>query len=163
MTATSRLFHDRTTAEAAVQDLCHAGFVLDDIEVEWDPVTVRVTVRAAAAGAARAAEVLDRHTAAGAPTAGAAAPGASAGPGPTTDDVRREREAAWSGAEGGGASSAARFGAEMAANPRYGDADWTIVEPEARRQWLERGAGPWDAVREEVRSVWERTRGPRAA
>jgi len=160
MIAISRLFHDRTTAEAAVQDLCDAGFMPDDMEIATDPVAVRLTVRTPAARAARAAEVLDRHTAAGAP-AGASGPGDA--PGPTTDDVRREREAAWSGEEGGTAASAARFGAEMAANPRYGDADWTIVEPEARRQWRERGTGPWDAVRDEIRSAWERTRGPDAA
>lgn len=161
MTAISRTFADRTTAAAAMQDLCDAGFLPEDIDVEQGPDVVRVAVRAAPARAGRAAEVLDRHTAAGAAMSPEPAPGASER-GPTTDDVRREREAAWQGAEGGG-SSAASFGAEMGANPRYGDADWTIVEPEARRQWLERGAGPWDAVRDEVRSAWERARGSGAA
>lgn len=159
MTTVSRAFHDPTAADAAVQDLCDAGFELDDIDVEPAPAGVRVSVRAGRGRAERAAEVLDRH----APAARARAQpaGELEEPGPTTDDVRRERETAWS-TEGTGATSAARLGAEMATNPRYGRADWTIVEPEARRQWLERGAGPWESVRNEVRSAWERTRGREA-
>jgi hypothetical protein len=161
VTAISRTFPDARIAAAAVQDLCDAGFVLDDIDVVSLQGAVGVTVRATDDRDDLAAEVMDRHTAAvQAPTPPAPDP---VDTGPTTDDVRREREAVWGSAEGGGESSAARFGAEMAANPRYGDADWTIVEPEARRQWLERGRGAWDAVRDEVREAWEGTRGPRAA
>jgi hypothetical protein len=160
VTAISRTFPEPRIAAAAVQDLCDAGFELDDIDIVSRAGAVCVTVRAANDRDDLAGEVMDRYT----PALHAPAPSAPYGddPGPTTDDVRRARETAWSDGEGG-ESSAACFGAEMAENPRYGDADWTILEPEARRQWLERGRGSWDAVRDEVRAAWERTRGPSAA
>lgn len=160
MPAIARSFDDRMTVAAVLQDLCDAGFLLEDIDVERGPGATRVTVRTDVARAGRAGAVMDRHARGGAQPS--ASPPDDGERGPTTDDVRRERDAAQEDAHGG-ESSAARFGAEMATNPRYGDADWTIVEPEARRQWHERGSGPWEAVRDEVRSAWERARGPRAA
>lgn len=91
----------------------------------------------------------------------------------TTDDVRRERdtEARVRAAGADLAPSdwpelgrvAERFGADLARHPHYAGHGWSILEPEARRQWEEREPGTWDRMCDAVRRGWEAAREGRAA
>jgi hypothetical protein len=49
-----------------------------------------------------------------------------------------------------------RFGAACAANPRWANRDWSIVETDLRRDWDQRGEGAWDRFRDAIRYGWER-------
>lgn len=53
------------------------------------------------------------------------------------------------------------FGSEYARNPRYADADWSVVERDARRDWESRGQGAWEEFKDSIRFGWERMRGRR--
>lgn len=51
-----------------------------------------------------------------------------------------------------------QYGYRLARSNRYGGSDWTAIEPQAKRDWDQRGYGPWDQFRDAVRSGWERAR-----
>ncbi|MCC7207982.1 MAG: hypothetical protein IT323_11795 [Anaerolineae bacterium] len=56
-------------------------------------------------------------------------------------------------------SPAYRYGYDLAANPRFTDADWSDVETEARRRWEEYNPTfPWDEYADAVRYAWDMTR-----
>jgi hypothetical protein len=57
------------------------------------------------------------------------------------------------------ATPAYRYGCELAGEERFRGRDWTAIEPEARRRWEERGAGPWERFKESIRYAWDRARG----
>jgi hypothetical protein len=40
-------------------------------------------------------------------------------------------------------------------DPRYGDWDWTRMEPEARVAWEQRNPGTWEQIKDAVRYSWE--------
>lgn len=51
-----------------------------------------------------------------------------------------------------------RYGLSLAADPRYRDRDWDMIEADARRNWEERNPGTWDHVRPSVHYAWNRAR-----
>jgi hypothetical protein len=49
-----------------------------------------------------------------------------------------------------------RYGYDLAILPQYEGREWEEIEPEARREWEERGEeGAWEEVREAVRHGWQ--------
>lgn len=48
-----------------------------------------------------------------------------------------------------------QHGFELGLDPRYERSDWTSVEPEARRTWVESTMGMWSQYRDAVRYGWE--------
>jgi uncharacterized protein (TIGR02271 family) len=54
-----------------------------------------------------------------------------------------------------------RYGAELAAEPRYQHKEWSAIEPEVRHSWEERHPGSWERYRDALRYAWERVRGRR--
>jgi uncharacterized membrane protein len=84
----------------------------------------------------------------------------------TADDDYRRHHATTFGGSGQryeDAAEAYAFGRDLATNPHYGTVDWTLMEPEARRQWEERHPGTWDGVRDAIRYGWEQRRHRQAA
>lgn len=51
-----------------------------------------------------------------------------------------------------------QYGYRLARSGRYGGNDWAAIEAQAKRDWDQRGYGPWEQYREAVRSGWERAR-----
>jgi uncharacterized protein (TIGR02271 family) len=51
-----------------------------------------------------------------------------------------------------------RFGAQFTSGANAESADWTQIEPEARRSWEARSQGTWDRMKDAVRYSWERAR-----
>lgn len=47
-----------------------------------------------------------------------------------------------------------RYGYDLASDARYQNADWTQVEPDARRYWDERNPGTWDRFKDAVYHAW---------
>lgn len=41
---------------------------------------------------------------------------------------------------------------------RYGQDDWTTIEPDARRHWEERNPGTWEQFKDSIRYAWDRAR-----
>jgi len=56
-----------------------------------------------------------------------------------------------------------RYGYTLAMDPRYRDRDWTIIEPEARRDWANQNKGSWEEFKDAIRYGWDRARGGRSA
>jgi uncharacterized protein (TIGR02271 family) len=54
-----------------------------------------------------------------------------------------------------------RYGAELAADPRYQHREWSAIEPEVRRSWEARQPGSWERFKEALRYGWDRARGRR--
>jgi hypothetical protein len=54
-----------------------------------------------------------------------------------------------------------RYGYILAADPRYRDSDWYVVEPEARSGWTQYGRGSWEQFKDAVKYAWDRVRGRR--
>jgi len=54
-----------------------------------------------------------------------------------------------------------RYGAELAADPRYQHKEWSAVEPEVRRSWEARQPGSWERFKDALRYAWDRARGRR--
>jgi uncharacterized protein (TIGR02271 family) len=54
-----------------------------------------------------------------------------------------------------------RYGAELAADPRYQNKEWSAIEPEVRRSWEARQPGSWERFKEAMRYAWDRARGRR--
>jgi hypothetical protein len=52
-----------------------------------------------------------------------------------------------------------RYGYTLAADPRYRDREWDVIEPEARRGWTDQGR--WEEFKDAVRRSWDRVRGQR--
>jgi uncharacterized protein (TIGR02271 family) len=52
-----------------------------------------------------------------------------------------------------------RYGSALGADERYRQAEWTDVEPQARRAWEERNAGTWEEFKDAVRHAWEKVTG----
>lgn len=51
-----------------------------------------------------------------------------------------------------------RYGYDLGRNPQYRGADWARVEPHAKRNWDAGKHGPWERVKQAVKSAWERVR-----
>lgn len=51
-----------------------------------------------------------------------------------------------------------RFGSQFTTGRNVESADWTQIEPEARRSWEARSQGTWDQMKDAVRYSWERAR-----
>jgi uncharacterized protein (TIGR02271 family) len=54
-----------------------------------------------------------------------------------------------------------RYGAELAADPRYQNKEWSVIEPDVRRSWEARQPGSWERFKEALRYGWDRARGRR--
>jgi uncharacterized protein (TIGR02271 family) len=54
-----------------------------------------------------------------------------------------------------------RYGYELAGDRRYAGRDWTVIEPEARRDWEARHQGTWDEFKDTIRYAWDQVRGRR--
>jgi uncharacterized protein (TIGR02271 family) len=54
-----------------------------------------------------------------------------------------------------------QFGSTYANESRYRDRDWSVVEPELRRDWETRGHGKWEDFKDSIRYGWDRVRGRR--
>jgi uncharacterized protein (TIGR02271 family) len=55
-----------------------------------------------------------------------------------------------------------RFGHALGTNPGLAGKDWTVLEPEVRREWERNpSAGKWDQMKNAIRYAWERVRGNR--
>lgn len=52
-----------------------------------------------------------------------------------------------------------RYGEALGTSDRYRGKDWTVVEPEARREWENRNPGTWDEFKDSVRHAWDRVTG----
>jgi hypothetical protein len=52
-----------------------------------------------------------------------------------------------------------RYGYELGRDDRYRGRTWDEIEPEARREWEQRGErGTWDRFRDAIRHAWEETK-----
>jgi hypothetical protein len=49
-----------------------------------------------------------------------------------------------------------QYGYRLGQSPQYSDRDWSAVEPQAQHDWDERRFGPWERLKEAVKSGWER-------
>lgn len=49
-----------------------------------------------------------------------------------------------------------QYGYHLGHDPRYSTSNWSEIEPKVKRDWDERGHGPWDRFKDAVRSGWER-------
>ena len=49
-----------------------------------------------------------------------------------------------------------RYGDELRADARYTGRGWDEVEPDLRRDWESRNAGPWEKFKGAIRHAWER-------
>lgn len=54
-----------------------------------------------------------------------------------------------------------RFGSQFTSGANVESADWTHIEPEARRSWEATSQGTWDQMKDAVRYSWERARNRR--
>ncbi|WP_162144272.1 DUF2382 domain-containing protein [Methylocaldum szegediense] len=55
-----------------------------------------------------------------------------------------------------------RFGHALGNNPDLAGKDWTVLEPEVRREWERNpSVGKWDQMKNAIRYAWERARGHR--
>jgi uncharacterized protein (TIGR02271 family) len=54
-----------------------------------------------------------------------------------------------------------RYGYELASDQRYAGRDWTVIEPEARRDWEARHQGTWEEFKDTIRYAWDTVRGRR--
>jgi uncharacterized protein (TIGR02271 family) len=52
-----------------------------------------------------------------------------------------------------------RYGSSLAGDERYRRAEWSDVEPHARREWEEEHAGTWEQFKDAVRHAWEKVSG----
>jgi uncharacterized protein (TIGR02271 family) len=52
-----------------------------------------------------------------------------------------------------------RYGYELASDQRYAGRDWTVIEPEARRDWEARHQGTWEEFKDTIRYAWDTVRG----
>lgn len=48
------------------------------------------------------------------------------------------------------------YGYRLGRTPQFSDTEWSTIEPQVRRNWDERRLGPWDRLKEVVRSGWDR-------
>jgi uncharacterized protein (TIGR02271 family) len=55
-----------------------------------------------------------------------------------------------------------RYGAELAADPRYQNKEWVAIEPEVRRSWEARHPDSWERFKDALRYAWDRARGRRS-
>jgi hypothetical protein len=79
----------------------------------------------------------------------------------TGDDEFRRHHASTFAAAGGpyeDYAAAYAFGRDLAANRHDAGADWSVMEPEARRQWQERRPGTWDRCHDAIQYGWEQSR-----
>ncbi|MFL6653759.1 MAG: DUF2382 domain-containing protein [Sulfurifustis sp.] len=51
-----------------------------------------------------------------------------------------------------------QYGYRLGRNEQYRGAEWSEIEPQVRRDWDQRGYGPWEHFKDAVRSGWERAR-----
>lgn len=49
-----------------------------------------------------------------------------------------------------------QYGYLLGRSPQYSGTEWATIEPQVQREWDERRYGPWDHLKEVVRSGWER-------
>lgn len=49
-----------------------------------------------------------------------------------------------------------QYGYRLGQSPQYSDREWSAVESQAQRDWDERRFGPWERLKEAVKSGWER-------
>jgi len=54
-----------------------------------------------------------------------------------------------------------RYGADLAADPRYHNKEWSAIESEVRRSWEARQPGSWERFKDALRYAWNRARGRR--
>jgi uncharacterized protein (TIGR02271 family) len=52
-----------------------------------------------------------------------------------------------------------RYGSALARDERYRNAEWTDVEPHARREWERENAGTWEQFKDAVRGAWQKVSG----
>lgn len=48
------------------------------------------------------------------------------------------------------------YGYRLGRTPMYSKTEWSAIEPQVKRDWDERRYGPWDRLKEVVRSGWDR-------
>ncbi|HYO84830.1 MAG TPA: YsnF/AvaK domain-containing protein, partial [Bryobacteraceae bacterium] len=53
------------------------------------------------------------------------------------------------------------FGHRYASDQRYNNRDWSVVEPDLRRDWESRGHGTWEDFKDSIRYGWDKVRGRR--
>lgn len=79
-------------------------------------------------------------------------------------DYRRDFQTRYAGRGGSyeDYAPAYRYGHSLAGDPRYEGRDWTVIEPEARRDW-ERNYpdSPWERFKLAIQHGWERVTGKR--
>jgi hypothetical protein len=51
-----------------------------------------------------------------------------------------------------------RYGFGLPDQGEYRDADWSIVEPDARQEWEQRFREPWEKFKDAVRHGWDARR-----
>jgi uncharacterized protein (TIGR02271 family) len=51
------------------------------------------------------------------------------------------------------------YGADLARDERYRHAEWSEIEPHARRQWEARNGGTWEQFKDAVRTAWDKVSG----
>jgi hypothetical protein len=49
-----------------------------------------------------------------------------------------------------------QYGYRLGQNPQLSDREWSAVETQAQRDWDERRFGPWERLKQAVKSGWER-------
>lgn len=49
-----------------------------------------------------------------------------------------------------------QYGYRLGQSPQYSGSEWSAVESQAKRDWDERRFGPWERLKEAVKSGWER-------
>jgi len=52
-----------------------------------------------------------------------------------------------------------RYASDLARDERYQHADWSEIEPHARRGWEEQNEGTWEQFKDAVRSAWDKVSG----
>ncbi len=53
------------------------------------------------------------------------------------------------------------YGYNLATDPRYRNAEWSTIEPEARRNWEEHNPNTWEQFKDAVQYAWDKARGRR--
>jgi len=53
------------------------------------------------------------------------------------------------------------FGTKYANDSRYRDREWSVAEPELRRDWETHGHGAWEEFKDSIRHGWDKVRGRR--
>lgn len=52
-----------------------------------------------------------------------------------------------------------RYGSDLARDERYRHAQWSDVEPHARRAWEDQNGGTWEQFKDAVRAAWDKVSG----